>query len=115
MPIVGEKYFESKSNKEHSLPLPAAMKIGGNLCLLGHFQTKLLFDNQLAHDIRAPCTFRAEKRSAQFFCAYPFAGASELKRLPFDSVVVVEQWPLCEISNFVEITGPVYFMPLGDF
>ena len=38
--------------------------------------------------------FRAEKRSAQFFCAYPFAGASELKRLPFDSVVVVEQWLL---------------------
>ena len=31
--------------------------------------------------------FRAEKRSAQFFCAYPFAGASELKALPFDSVV----------------------------
>ena len=27
--------------------------------------------------------FRVEKRSAQFFCAYPFAGASDLKRLPF--------------------------------
>ena len=38
--------------------------------------------------------FRAEKRSAQFFCGYAFAGASELKTLPFDSVVVVEQWLL---------------------
>ena len=33
--------------------------------------------------------FRAEKRSAQFFCAYPFAGASKLKTLPFDSVVLL--------------------------
>ena len=32
------------------------MKIVGNLCLLGHSQRKLLFDNQLAHDSRAPCT-----------------------------------------------------------
>ena len=29
----------------------------------------------------APPLFTAEKRSAQFFCAYPFAGASELERL----------------------------------
>ena len=33
--------------------------------------------------------FWAEKRSAQFYCAYPFAGPSELKMLPFDSVVLL--------------------------
>ena len=38
--------------------------------------------------------FRVEKRSAHFFCAYPFAGPSEVKTLPFDSVFVVKQWLL---------------------
>ena len=32
--------------------------------------------------LRLVCIFRAEKRSAQFSCAYPFAGASELETLP---------------------------------
>ena len=44
LPIVGEKDVESKSNKEHPLPLPAAMKIVGNLCLLGHFERNLLLE-----------------------------------------------------------------------
>ena len=77
----------------------------GKSCFYFHDMSQI---SAMVGDYSQICTvwdigdFRAEKRSAQFVCAYPFADASKLKTLPFDSVVLLSSG-FCAKNTFYHL------------